>query len=204
MSIQTRILKRVQQSLPEMRLCKDVLVLAPTEHILRGFAFERTIEKGRYYFWRVVMPLYNPTDFIYLNYSDKIPIGGEIFWLSPETVDQVADEVLNIVEDGHLSYLRNILHPKDFLGVKTGHSSFSSSMDRALTHYMLGDVGQCIKLLEEALAANLYPDYPDAKEAAALLKDLRANPADAARRVEGWERANIERFGLADAMIGTE
>ena len=199
MSITIRILKRLQKSLPGTRLCKDVLVLTPTERIVRGFTFERTIEKGRYYFWRVVMPLYSPTDFLHLTYSNRIS-DGKMFYLSPENIDEVTSQILKIVLDEDFDYLRDIRHPKDFLSVKIGHPGLASSIDHAVTYFLLGDITACIKLLEEGLAKNPYPDYPHAKEASALLKDLKASPANAVRRIEGWERANIEMLGLRETM----
>ena len=33
--------------------------------------------------------------------------------------------------------------------------------------------------------------------------ELRTSPEDAASRVQSWERENIERLGLAEAMTGT-
>jgi hypothetical protein len=73
MSVPLNILRHVQRSLNGTQLCKDMLVVTPTEHILRGFLFERTTEKGMYYLWRVVMPLYRPANTVILNYSSRIP-----------------------------------------------------------------------------------------------------------------------------------
>lgn len=33
-------------------------------------------------------------------------------------------------------------------------------------------------------------------------EDSVVSPAAAARRIESWEHANVENYGLADAMIG--
>lgn len=57
MSIQRKTLQLVRGNLKGTRLCKDVLVVLPTEHLLRGFVFERTLVKEMYYLWRVIMPL---------------------------------------------------------------------------------------------------------------------------------------------------
>jgi hypothetical protein len=45
MSIQRDTLRLVQSTLKGTRLYKNVLVVLPTEHLLRGFLFERTLEK---------------------------------------------------------------------------------------------------------------------------------------------------------------
>jgi hypothetical protein len=91
MSIAQDVLQRVQQSLSGTRLSGDVLVVIPTKHIVRGFLFERTTEKGMYYFWRLVMPLYRPTNSIYLNYSVKLPGTAEKFRLTKDTLQDVSD-----------------------------------------------------------------------------------------------------------------
>ncbi len=67
-----RIFGLIKKELPDVELCKDMLVVLPTEHILRGFLIEATIEKGRIYLWRVVTPLHRPMRHVILNYSDRI------------------------------------------------------------------------------------------------------------------------------------
>jgi hypothetical protein len=202
MAITRRVLKKLQESLPEMRLCKKVLVVAPTQRIVRGFMFERTMVKDRYFFRRVLLPLYSPTDSLHLSYSQRIPGGLKTFHPSPENVDEISDEILQVIVDGHLEELRNIRRLEDFLRVKPTHSGLATGVEMAVTHYLLGDADKCIAMLEEALAANHYPDYPHAIRATALLEDLKTNPALAAQRIESWEREHIERLGLADVMAG--
>jgi hypothetical protein len=53
-----------------------MFVVLPTEHILRGFLIEATIEKDRIYFWRVATPLHRPMRSVFLDYSTRIPEGG--------------------------------------------------------------------------------------------------------------------------------
>src|SRR5262249_22056230 len=53
-SIQRETLRLIQSTLKGTRLCKDVLVVLPTEHLLRGFVFERTLHKETYCLWRVI------------------------------------------------------------------------------------------------------------------------------------------------------
>jgi hypothetical protein len=200
MTVTKRVLSKLQASLPHMCLCKKVLVIAPTERILRGFMFEGTIAKGRYYFWRVVMPLYSPTDFLHLNYSRRI--GAKTFHPSSENLEEVTAEVLKVIMDGHFEYLRKVLRPQDLLKHEINHHSLTSEVDAAVTHYLLGDVDKCVSLLEKALAANPYPDYPHAKRASSLLEDLKTNPDSALRRIAGWEKEHIDRLSLHKTMVG--
>lgn len=43
MSIQRETIRLIQHNMKGTQLCKGVLVALPTEHLLRGFVFERTL-----------------------------------------------------------------------------------------------------------------------------------------------------------------
>jgi hypothetical protein len=162
MSIQRETLRLKQHNLKGTQLCKDVLVVLPTEHILRGFVFERTLVKEMYYLWRVIM--------------------------SP----------------GHLSYLRKVKGPREFLkhvNWMAGNTMVNFRIDLALTHYMVGNVAECIKLFESIPLESLPPKLHAC--VVPFATELRTSPEDAASRVQSWERENIERLGLAEAVTGT-
>jgi hypothetical protein len=104
---------------------------------------------------------------------------------------------------GHLNYLRRVRGPKEFLkhvGWMAGNTTLNFNVDLALTHYVLGDVDRCIKILQDLpledlplpLRANIVPFFTE----------LMTRPSDAASRVRAWERENVERLGLAETMIG--
>jgi hypothetical protein len=90
------------------------LVVLLTEHLLRGFVFERTLEKEIYYLWRVVMPLYRPANTIILNYRKRISKGDKFRLTKPE-LNQTAERIAAVMSPGHLSYLRKIRGPREFL-----------------------------------------------------------------------------------------
>jgi hypothetical protein len=202
MSIQRETLRLIQGNLKGTRLCRDVLVVLPTEHLLRGFLFERTLEKETYYLWRVVMPLYRPANTIILNYSKRIS-KGEKFRLSRPGLNQTAERIAAVMSPGHLSYLRRVRSPKEFLkhvNWMTGNTMVNFNMDLALTHYMLGNVGECIKIFESISLESLPPSLR--ARMVPFVTELRTNPVNAASRVQAWERENIERLGLAETVIG--
>lgn len=114
MSIQRKTLQLVQSNLKGTGLCKDGLVVLPTEHLLRGFVFERTLEKEMYYLWRVIMPLYRPANTIILNYSKRIS-KGEKFHLSRPPLNRTAEHIAAVMSPGHLGYLRKIRGPEGLL-----------------------------------------------------------------------------------------
>ncbi len=76
MSRSKRIFGLIKKELPGVELCKDMLVVLPTEHVLRGFLIETTTERDRIYLWRVVTPLHRPMRSVLLDYSTRIPEGG--------------------------------------------------------------------------------------------------------------------------------
>lgn len=198
MSIKRKTLQLIQRRLKGTQLCKDVLVVLPTEHILRGFLFERTLSKDMYYLWRVITPLYKPANPVFLTYSKRLS-KSRYFRLTRETLDETAEHIASIMSPGHLSYLRRVRGPKEFLkhvGWMAGNTSFR--VDLALTHYLLGNVDQCIKILERLPLEDLPP--PFRVHIVPFFTELRTSPADAASRLQAWERENVERLGLAETM----
>jgi hypothetical protein len=126
------------------------LVVLPTGHLLRGFVFERTLEKEMYYLWRVVMPLYRPANTIILNYSKRMSKGDK-FRLTKPGLNQTAERIAAVMSPGHLSYLRKIRGPREFLkhvNWMAGNTMANFRIDLALTHYMVGNVAECIKIFE--------------------------------------------------------
>jgi hypothetical protein len=185
-------------------ICKDMLVVAPTNHILRGFLFERTLERQTYFFWRVVMPLYRPARAIILNYSRRIPHGDK-FHLARQEQEAVADRIGRTILGGHLAYLHRMRGPEQFLehiAQMSGNTTRPFRLDLALTHYMLGNVADCTRILEELAASE--GTSANSGIVSGLLDDMRADPARAARRLEAWEDANIAQFGgTVDGPRGT-
>jgi len=202
MGIQRKTLQLIQRRLKGTQLCKDVLVVLPTEHILRGFAFERTLSKDMYYLWRVITPLYMPANLLFLDYSKRISKGGYLR-LTREGLDETAERIASIMSPGHLSYLRRVRGPKEFLkhvGWMAGNTMLNFRVDLALTHYLLGNVDQCIEILGRLPLKDLPP--PFRVHIVPFFTELRTSPADAASRLQAWERENIERLGLGETVTG--
>jgi hypothetical protein len=155
--------------------------------------FERTLEKETYYLWRVVMPLYRPANTI---------IQGDKFRLTRPGLNQTAERITAVMSPGHLSYLRRVRGPKEFLkhvNWMTGNTMVNFKMDLALTHYMLGNLGECIKIFESIPLESLPPRLR--AHMVPFVTELTTSPADAVSRVQSWERENIERLDLAKSAI---
>jgi hypothetical protein len=203
MNVQRETLRLVQSTLKGTWLCKDVLVVLPTEHLLRGFVFERTTEKEIYYLWRVIMPLYRPVNSVILNYSKRISINGGKIRITRQGLKQDSERIAALIGSGHLRYLRRVKGPKEFLDHVSwmiGNTTMTFNLDLALTYYMLGNVDQCIKIFKDLPRERLPPAVR--ANMVSFFTEVTTSPVDAASRVQAWERGNVERLGLAETVIG--
>jgi hypothetical protein len=66
-------------------------------------------------------------------------------------LNQTAERIAAVMSPGHLSYLRKIRGPREFLkhvNWMAGNTMANFRIDLALTHYMVGNVAECIKIFE--------------------------------------------------------
>jgi hypothetical protein len=207
MSIPKRVLKIVARSIKGVCLCKALLVVSPTEHILRGFFIDRTSHKGKYNLWRVIVPLYRPMPFVILNYSNII---GPRQWIeiAADGIQDAADRVTGYILDGHLEYLKRLRGPKAFLehiSWMIGNNMDTFLFDYAMTQYMLGNHATCLPTLEAIVAKDWAADmrrgdeYTWAKE---IIVKLKVNPSEVAEILQQFERTNVHQFALAPTLIG--
>ena len=211
MSMSRKTLKLVQKSLPQLRLCKDKLVLPPTEHIVRGFIFERTPYKGTFYLWSWVSPLFRVT----LDYSTRIPKGEDVH-LSKEKPDESAAVITSIVS-ANLASLESMRTPRDFLdhiSWMIGNDTSNFLFDLAVTYFLVGRYDEALLTLRETseaaerTAAGFFKAGRPNSRVIAKMNELRgttddfaaavrSDPRAAAEIVSNWERKNIEKFDLA-------
>lgn len=193
-----RALKLLNKSLPALKKGNDLLFVPPVEHILRCFALEINFEtKGEVRLWRVVMPLYRPPAFLILNYSNRL-LGGERVSVLDADLDRTVERVAGAISQGELDYLQGIRTPRDFLQKIDWNSRPATPnyrLDLALTHYMAGNVSDCLQILEQVAFAKLSPRWADnVKLARELVEELRVSPDAFDRRIKDWEDQNIGWF----------
>jgi hypothetical protein len=181
MSIPKRVLKIVARSIKGVCLCKDVLVVSPTEHIMGGFLIDRTAHKAQYNLWKVVVPLYRPMHLLMLNYSTIIGPPRSLLTIEKDEIKDAAERVTGFILDGHLEHLKRLRGPKEFLeyiswmiGNNTDHFLF----DYAMTQYMLGNHSACLASLEAIVANGTrgMPEWHVCSWAKKLVPKLKTNP----------------------------
>jgi hypothetical protein len=183
-----------------------MLVVPPTEHIIRCFGFERTPYKGLFYFWRVVLPLYTQRPVITLRYSKRLA-KGEYIDLSESGLDQSIQHLVQIISHGELDDLRAIRGPQEFLNrfggasVNEGFTPMISPFDAALTYYLVENIPFCLDILDDFASEDLHPGRFDIQLSARdLAREMRIDPAAGEKKVRALEKINIERFALGPTM----
>jgi hypothetical protein len=200
MSRAKKLFDLIEKKLADVVLCQDMLVLIPSEHILRGFLIENTTEKGRIYLWRVVTPLYRRMRRVVLECSTRIP--GRDLYIDSAALARSASEIGDIIRD-HLEYLRGVRTPQDFLkhvDWMIGNDSISFRFDLALTYYLTGDIGQCRDVLRTVKAdverldrkLQLPIDFLIMEAA----RQFETDPSTFGLLLHEWEQKNVETLGL--------
>ena len=205
MSIPKRVLSIVARSMKGVCLCKDVLVVTPTEHIMRGFLIDRTAHKSKYNLWKVVVPLYTPTHLLFLNYSTQIQ-GRSWLTIEKEQIPVAAQRVTEYILDGHFDHLKRLRGPKEFLehiSWRIGSTGNHFLFDYAVTQYMLGNQAACLASLE-AMSGREPTQMPRPNIftcAREFIPKLRTSPCEVAEILEQLEKTNVTQFALEPTMI---
>jgi len=202
MSRSKRLFSWVQKRLPGLTLCKDMLVVPPTGHIVKGFLLEATSEKERVYLWKVVTPLLRPMTSAVLDYSDRISGREPELYVRKDAFEESARKICDLIS-AQLERLRGIQHPHDFLRhaawIQDG-SPVLARFDQALMSYLAGNVGHSVDVLR-ALDAEV--DQWDARRQQyirpllkRIVREIDKDPAGLTALLLEWESQNVERLGL--------
>jgi hypothetical protein len=199
----------VKDALPGLVLCKDMLVVPPIEHVVRGFLIENTTEKGRIYLWRVVAPLYRPMKSVFLDYSHRIPETGEDVYVDSRDYQLSAARICSIIVE-NLENVRNIRTPQDFLrhvAWMIGNRSINFRFDLALTYYLVGDVHRCREILRSLDVEVDQLDYkillPVDQAIKRAAREIESDSASFKRLLDEWESSNVDRLGLLPSRAGS-
>jgi hypothetical protein len=206
MSPSQRMLSNLQKLIPGTLVRGGFLVIVPARRFLRGIYLEESLANDEFFLlWSAVSALYSPTTYVYLNKCKRR--NDEPFHITAESVGNASQEALEVIKAEHIDYLRDLDAPEKFLRYVESQRpfnispSFSTRVDRALTHFVLGNVRACIENLEEAIAKDIFPHAPVSLEIRSFLDDVRTNPDSAVRKIEAWECKNLKTLGLDDSGI---
>jgi hypothetical protein len=203
MSRGKRIFRSIAKRLPGVVLCKDMLVVRPTEHIVRGFLIEATSERDRVYLWRVVTPLYRPIRNIILDYSERVSGSQREIYLNRDDYEKSANDIFAIIAGPHIEYLQKIRRPQDFLRHTSWIVDGSPALyrlDHVLTHCLIGNMRHATDMLravdrevDQWDAARREYIQPLVKQ---LMRQIDGDPAGLTALLNKWENENVERHGL--------
>ena len=167
---------------------------------------ETTSAKDVVYVWRVIMPLYRPSEL--LEHSERITY-VHVNRKAYEESAQVIDDIIA----PHIPALREIADAGDFLkhvAPKIGWGSTNFNFDLALTYLRAGDVDQATSLLNKLPVEidEFYEAYrqqmPELKMKPTphddFLKQTASrivlDPAGAAVLLDAWVEQHVETLGL--------
>jgi hypothetical protein len=206
MTMTGKALRLLQESFSDLHLCKNMLVVPPTEHIIRCFVFEQTPYKGLFYFWRVVLPLYTPWPLITVSYGERLAKGSYLD-LSDSQIEQSVQSLIQILSQGELDDLRAVRGPQEFLArfggasVDVGFTPLISPLIAALTYYLVGSIPFCLDILDDFASEDLRPGGVDIQLSARdLAREMRIDPSAGERKINALEKTNIERFALGPTL----
>jgi hypothetical protein len=206
MSRAKRVLGNIARDLPGVVLCKDMLVVAPTEHIVRGFLLETTTEKNRVYLWRVVTPLFRPISSVILNYSSRVSEPGKDIFIDPNAFAQSVEVIRNIIVE-NLEFVRGVKTPQDFLRHiewQICNATILFRIDLALTYYFVGRIEEAIAIFDSLDIEANQLDAPRRKYVFPLIKqivrEIDNNPKGLGPLMEEWKNQNIKTLGLEPSL----
>ena len=97
------ICKHITCRLREFVPKKDMLIMVPMGHVLRGICFENAgLEARQFYMWAFLMPLYIPSDYISLNFGKRLG-GGSHTWNADNP--RLIDNTMNTIRREALPFL---------------------------------------------------------------------------------------------------
>lgn len=186
-----------------------MLIVKPTDDIVRGFVLDTTPHKDKMKLLRVVLPLYCPSQQFSLNYSQMI-VGDHaaLFHVDRKAYDESAEIIFERIAP-HIEALRKLRGPAEFLDYiawMSGNRMMSVRMDFGLTHIMLGNDREALAIFNQ-MDADLKEFSQSIQEhcrpTIRRLLHLLEHDRQALRGVlEGWRDEKIKRWGLAASIAG--
>lgn len=181
-------------------LIRDLIILRPTEHVVRGFFFDRTSQKNVFYVYRLVVPLFSPTmPNLSLNYSERITLDGK----NPMVIEldnnnpELETRLLVKLEEERKNSLEPLCSVESFIAY-CKHISFdrvNMKLELAIAYCLVGDFGVAKQMLTEIISTPL-PSHIFYQEvvncARIILEAVGQGGEQVIRCVEIYENKNTE------------
>lgn len=197
-----KFVKSIADRIANAEAVRNMVILTPTDFIVRGFLFERRPVKNSYYIWRLIMPLFSPVmPSISLNYSDRISLDGRT--QAYIRIDEAADELSRAIAEQMIC--EQIPKLDKINSVQVFLSAFEASgldwrpntkLELAFARLLCGDLEGGEKMINEIL--RLPPDSPVIpivqEEARRLVEALRQGPASLVELASQIKKRNCSAF----------
>lgn len=162
------VLKVLERQISDAKLYKDFLVIGNSQdYVLRGVIFERTLVKGEYYVWAVIMPMYMNLGGVTLSYSSRLA-DSRVFSLKDHSVDMIADQVLGCLKrEQWLDKFQRISTPRELLDqIKTRliiprASQRTVLIEIAILSFLSGDLAGCATAARDCVELPALYDWED-------------------------------------------
>src|SRR5262249_25471384 len=130
-------------------------------------------------------------------------------YIRRDAFEESAEKVRDIIS-GHVEYLRGVRRPADFLRhtSRVMEGPLLARLDRALVHYVIGNVLQAASMLRALDEEADGWDSGRREYVGPLLKEIvrtiDKDPAALGELLGEWEEQNVERLGLQPSRMASD
>jgi hypothetical protein len=196
------VAQQLSRGLPTLGTKGSLLFVKPIGHTLRGIFLERSGDPRGFYVWVFFQPLCVPASQTYFNLGWRLG-GGTRRW----NVDQSSglDDLRESILREAIPFLEAIKSPRDAaLAGKLLDSEHDGATQRAVAYAFAraGDIPQAIREIDRFLRTGAGDERDwvlrETAEASALRDLLLADPAEAQRQLDQWEKQTLGAIGLTE------
>jgi hypothetical protein len=194
----SKFAKKISTRIKNVEQIRDLLVIRPTEHIVRGFLFDRTPIKDEFYAWAFIVPLFCPyMKNFSLNYSYRICSNNNIpMMVNVNCNEESISSLCEILEQEKVTYLSTIFDPRAFLHeLEPANMNLRVNMDLdfAIAHCITGDFETGKASLQTLLESkSTSPILPRVQASAkSILDSLEGDHAMFWDLVDSFEKENV-------------
>lgn len=200
-----KILAAVAAGEKNLELLKDVVLIKPTEHIVRGLFLERTSIPNRFYAWSLIVPLFGLLENLSLNYSTRISWDQgrkQQIIIEGDNVEEAAHALARIFAEKYIPELQTIVTAADFAKrfSRGGESDYLNiRFEMALAHCISDEFEEGRSILDSILQSAHKPsnrasyDSHIAKLAQMMISKIDGGRDEFHAAVEEIEAANVKK-----------